>query len=436
MIHKLTKSILLILAITVVAFSNQTKDESDYTIASNIEDIKGVSDKYDVKAGGIVNIDALFEPSEKPFFVVPSDIPNRGILFVDQEKTATSGHGGSCITECHNGDILAFYTVTWAENWQGHSCAGWSEYRRSSDGGRTWGEPVVIDYSKEIWDSEQVFAAQVFSINTAPNGTLIATVVRFANAKWRKQLPPVYLLSYDHGYTWSEAKEFDESATVYDISLTMDTSFVHDDEVFIVFMGGAQNGNPDGPYSLYVSSDNGESFSKRSLLPFDRRDYYSAAGVLDNGDIIVYSYPFRHRETDEKNMPYVTSSDGGRTWSEIKTTYFAKAIRNPQMSAKIGDYYFMTGRTGSLNRELIGDDPGPSNLVLYASNDGINWDEGTLLMSRSIVPGGGDCYTANEVVGKYDPSKPERLLIQSSISYSGARVNSHHWWVGVSQKLD
>ena len=45
--------------------------------------------------------------------------------------------------------------------------------------------------------------------------------------------------------------------------------------------------------------------------------------------------------------------------------------------------------------------------------------------------GGGDAYSANEVIGKYDPSVPNRLLIQSSIAYEegSSRVNEHHWWV-------
>ncbi|MDZ7619706.1 MAG: sialidase family protein [Patescibacteria group bacterium] len=360
-------------------------------------------------------------PAGQPFRVVPADIPNRGILFVDHEANGRSGHGGNCIAECTNGDVIAFYSNVAGDIWGGHGVPGWSEYRRSRDSGKTWGEPVVLDYSKQMWEGDEVYSALVFSVIAAPDGTLIATVVRFENAQWRKQLPPVYLLSRDHGHTWTGPYNFDDDATVDDIAMTFDTSFVHDGEVFVVFMGDARNMCP-GPYSLHVSTDNGQSFSKRSDLPFDPRDYYSAAAVLDDGRIIVYSYPYRGRDTDERNMPYVTSKDGGRTWSDIKTAHFAKAIRNLQMSGKIGDYYFLHGRSGSYRGN-------PGNFVLYASKDGIHWDEGRLLMSRADVPGGGDCYSANEIIGKYDAKNPNRLLIQSSISYSGSRVNIHHWWI-------
>ena len=360
--------------------------------------------------------------SNAGFRIVPSDIPNGGIRYVDHQKYGRSGHGGNCLTECANGDIVSFYSNVSGEIRQGHGVAGWSEYRRSQDGGRTWSEPFVLDYSKRAWEGDDVYSALVFAVTTAPNGTLIAFASRFAGADWEKKLPPVCLLSLDHGETWSEPRPLDPDASVDDVSLTFDAVFTHDDQVFAVFMGGPAT-YCDGPHSMYVSGDNGETFERRSVLPFDIRNYYVTGGVLDSGDIIVYSYPYRpDGDIDEYNIPYVTSADEGRTWSEVKTTHFARAIRNPQLSRKIGNLYFLHGRTGSQSRD-------PRHLALYSSQDGIHWDEGRILHRRG--PGTGDAYSANEVIGKYDPSIPNRLLIQSSISYEAdsLRVNERHWWV-------
>jgi Neuraminidase (sialidase) len=374
--------------------------------------------------------------AQRPFKIIPENIPNEGILFVDHEKNGRSGHGGHAVTECSNGDIIAFYMNTWGEEQRGHGSGGWSSYKRSKDGGKTWGEPVDLKYSWDMWNKwdKEVHSAMVFGATTAPDGTIIATVVRFADASWHKRLPPVYLLSHDNGYTWSEPMEFDKNATVYDIAMTFNTNFVRNNEVFIVFFGGPENPSV-GPYSLYVSKDNGKTFSRCSILPFDHRNYYCAASALDNGDIIVYSYPYPtdgrfanpSKDTDEKNIPYVISKDGGLTWSEVKTTYFAKAVRNPQMSGKVGDYYFMQGRSGSYGEN-------PNNFVLYSSKDGINWDEGVYLMTHQSSPhsgNGGDCYSGNAVIGNYNPSSPKRLLIQADLSYNGAKVNIYHWWVEV-----
>ncbi len=287
----------------------------------------------------------------------------------------------------------------------------------------------------ELIGSPGYMTEEDHSLITAPNGTLVATLIRYANEKWEKKLPPVYFLSHDHGHTWEGPCDFDKSATVDDIAFTMNTSFVRDGEIFILFRGGKSNMTPGGPQTLWVSGDNGESFSQRSTLPFDTDCYYWAAGALDDGKIIVYTYDAhlqREDRTAEQNLPYVISKDGGRTWSDIQTTHFAKGIRNMQLSGKLGEFYFIQGRSGSYPRDLVGDDPGPDNFVLYSSRDGIHWDEGIVLMSRLQTPGGGDCYSANEVIGKYDPATPEKLLIHGDVSYSGAKTNMHQWWVSLS----
>lgn len=357
----------------------------------------------------------------RAFEIVPGDIPNRGILFVDHEKNGRSGHGGNCIAECKNGDIVSFYSNVSGEDFNGHGVGGWSEYRRSEDGGATWSRPYVLEYSKKTWEGSDIYSALVFSAVAAPDGTLIAAVSRFENEKWVKKLPPVYLLSRDNGMTWRGPFDFDSEATVEDISLTFNASFTHGGTVYMVFMGGSANMCP-GPYSIYASDDNGKTFKKRSLLPFDRLNYYSTAAVLDGGAFIVYSYPNRGASTDEKNMHYVISQDKGFTWSAVKTAYFARKMRNPQISEKIGGYYFMHGRSGSYGE-------GKGNFVIYSSMDAICWDEGRILCES--IAKGGDCYSANEVIGKYGHSAKKRLLIQTSLGYDTAsnRVNEHHWWI-------
>lgn len=362
--------------------------------------------------------------------ISPANPPNKGILFVDHEANGRSGHVGNALTECKNGDILAFYVNGSGIIWDGHGAAGWTEYKRSTDGGNTWSEPVVLEYSKNVWDANEdveddfdfnaYHTAYVTSVVTAPNGHLIAFMSRrLPVLSPEKQKKPVYLISNDNGYTWSAPRLIDKEASFEEVTLMHSDrgAFVYDNKVYAIFLGGGSRDYNEGKYSFYVSEDNGETFKKISddLFAGAFAGKHMSANVLDDGSFIIYSFNPR----DEHNLPYVISTDKGYTWSEVKYMYMEKRMRSAQVSEKIGGYYFMTGRSGN-----GGDDP--SCLVLYASKDGINWDSGLFL---NKIQQGIDTYTSNEVIGKYDPSKPKRLLIQSSIGYSGMRNNIRHWWV-------
>jgi len=353
------------------------------------------------------------------FHVDPPDIPDEGYLFVDHESDGRSGHGGNCLVECHDGDLVSFYSNVSGEIWDGHSVAGWSEYRRSTDGGETWGDPHVLDYSKRVWDGDDAYSALVVAVAAAPDGTLVAFAAVFRTEGWVKQRSPVVLRSEDDGHSWCDPTPLDPDATVEDAALTFDAVFTHDGTLYAVFFGDDDNMG-SGAFALYASEDNGHTFDRRSVLPFDPRCYYVTAGVLESGEFIVYSYD-GHFTENEHDIPYVISGDRGHTWSDVRRTQFRKKIRNPQLSEKVGDRYFLHGRSGS-----YGD--GSSNLVLYSSPDGIDWDDGILLYENGSPD---DCYSANVVVGRSDPDLRDRLLIQSSINYDpdSKRVNECHWWV-------
>lgn len=364
----------------------------------------------------------LVREAPKGLTIVPAHPPNPGLLFVDHEATGRSGHTSFALTECRNGDILAFYANTSGVIHGGHTGAGWSEYKRSTDGGRTWGPPVVFDYSKRVWDANRHVdgatyrSTHVRALRTAPDGTLVALAMTY----WFDR-PALYFLSHDHGHTWSEPRELDSTATGDEAALVYGGAlFVHEDAVYF-----ASSARYSGAINLYVSRNNGNSFEKLSEHLFAGRLHrgigpYVTAGVLDDGRFIVYTYD---GPDDEHNFPYVISEDRGRTWSEVRYTYMEKKIRCPQLSEKIGDYYFMHARTG--NR---GFDSG--NFVLYTSRDGIRWDSGRYLnRGEGVAFPGSDAYSGNTVVGQYDPTTRKRLLIQASISYDASRTNVKHWWI-------
>lgn len=355
----------------------------------------------------------LGKDSVKLIRIQPEGIPNSGRLFVNNEAWGGSGHGNQALVECANGDLLSFYAQTPGDVMHGHSTTGWTEFRRSRNGGKTWEEPVVLANSKMMQGRGEVHSALVEQAVTAPDGTVIVFIGRYITFDWRRTTP-VFLTSHDHGVTWGEPLPVDAGADITKIGRAH-AAAVHGKTIYVLFDSGTHNSTKNGTgHHLYVSGDNGTSFEHRSTLPFPETAWYGTLNVISGNRLIAYVY----RSEEEKNILYTISDDDGRTWSEAKTTMLAKGLRNPQLSGELGGWYFLHGRSGQNTED-------PRHLVLYSSRDGIAWDNGVFLNKGSTTDG--DSYSSNVLIGK-NKGAPCSLLVQSSIAYDGrSRVNLHHW---------
>lgn len=355
--------------------------------------------------------------------VIPKNPPNDGILFVDHSRTGRSGHLGHALVEYEDGKILAFYPNCSSDN-KGHSAVGWMEYRRSEDGGKTWSDPEMLAYSKNLFNKGQTsdLATQKRSafaekavLTDKDEIILFFLVCDISTATvWTDFQIPSYIVSSDGGCTWSEPYELcDRRGRVYD------ARYYNGEIITLFFVNDKFLGKTDEHvYELYVSNDNGRTFKKRSTLPFDTTNRsYGTMGVLDSGRIVVYIY----NADDEHNADYLVSDDSGRTWSDVRTAYFAKKLRNPQM-ASVNGCYFMHGRSGSKAKK--GEEKG--HMVLYSSRNGFAWDDGVYLRMREAGLG---AYSNSIVVGSLSTLRRKRLLIQASHAYDKHKTNVLHWWV-------
>lgn len=344
----------------------------------------------------------------------PKDPPNDGILFIDHSKTGRSGHLGHALVEYAPDKILAFYPNCSDDN-KGHSAVGWTEYKRSEDGGKTWSEQEILTYTKNLLGRKlSAFAEKAVLTDQGDIVVFFLVCDISTDTIWSHFQKPTYVISSDQGRTWSEPLELgDKRGRVYDVRYhngeILALNFANDND--INFLGNKR----EHVYELYVSRNSGRSFAKRSVLPFDTMGRsYGTMGMLDTGELVVYIY----NRNAERESDYVLSDDGGRTWSEPKTAHFAKKIRNPQLISMDG-CYFLHGRSGSL-----GDEKG--HMVLYSSRDGLSWDEGVYLRKREAGLG---AYSNSVVVGSKDPNRPNRLLIQASHAYELNKTNVLHWWL-------
>lgn len=357
------------------------------------------------------------------FEIIPKGTPNGGITFHDHSPLSRSGHLGHALVEYEPSKIIAFYPDCSDVNpvlpdFNGHSGNGYMRYKRSLDGGLTWSEPYDEPNSKMMYDADCGSTLMCEKAVVTDSGRIVLFYVKCCMTVkgdlWEPYLEPQYAVSDDKGETFSQIKCFDER-----VGRIFDAKY-KDGVIYVLYQLGEYSQCCNGKYLLYVSEDDGESFTPRSEIPFDGNNYVTFYGTMDfdrDGRLRVYAYD----EQDEYNLRYIVSDDLGKTWGANRRAFFEKRMRNPQI-ARFADTYFMHGRSGchGINGDW-GDDSG--NLVLYTSSDGYNWDEGRYLQMRKEKSG---AYSNNVVVHSED-GEEIRLLIQTSHAYDRFRTNVYHF---------
>lgn len=343
--------------------------------------------------------------------ILPENIPNEGILYIDHEKNGRSGHLSHALVEYKKGCVMSFYANSSGTRNKGHSGFGWIEYKRSTDNGKTWGEAKVLPYSWDSFINAPFTIACEKAVSTEEN-EIIAFCTKCVNPNgWEPYLEPSVVISKDGGETWSEAHDLcDKKGRIYD-------AIALDGVIYVLFHAAPDwpANSEDQRYYIYESKDKGESFSLRGELPGSVIEHgYGSMALLDDGALICYTY----NQNDEFNLDYHISYDMGKTFSESGKSFCAKRIRNPQV-AKVNGGFLLHGRSGGIKDDM------PFYFVLYSSTDGINWDEGKYVCETDGKLG----YYSNNIV--LEENGKQKVLIQASVCYSEARVNIAHWFVEI-----
>lgn len=302
----------------------------------------------------------------------------------ENDNPGRNSHGGPVAMEYANGDLVMFHTNT-----SGHNEDGWSEYALSKDGGRTWSKNNKFKYSYNAYQNNQDRPAWVEQGLVTNMGTVVlfVTQIKTPGARTGSGI----MRSFDHGTTWTEYQPIDRDFVGYPTSVA-----VNGDINYVLFDSNS------GPHVLYVSTDDGQSWEKRSTLPLDNSKWYGAMCFMEDGRLLAGAY-----ETyDERHFHYCISENQGKTWGEQKRAYVDKKIRDPELAYLDGRYY-LHGRSGQSGK-------GAHRFVLYQSDDGENWGEGTIISSLAVGPDG---YSDNCIINKYKKDVPNELMVGYSILY-------------------
>lgn len=316
---------------------------------------------------------------------------------VDGRKRCS--HGGPVCMEYADGTLAAFYANT-----SSHNTDGWSEYALSKDGGKTWDKYHPFAFSKEAYDKDPKRPVWIEEGLVTDEGTAVLFLTRFAvKGAGGDRVENLITRSRDHGKTWSKPESMAASAIGYPAAVATDGA-----ESYVLF------DTPGGPHVLYVSTDDGKTWTKRSTLPLQENAWYGALCRGKDGRLTAGAYVTK----DENHLYYCTSDDGGRTWSKQRKAPLDKSIRDPELAYLDGKYY-LHGRSGH-----HGD--GAHRFVLYQSDNGINWQPGVIVSGDRRGPDG---YSHNCIINKYDQDKPNELMVLYSIVYDPPRTCEYVFFV-------
>ena len=332
-----------------------------------------------------------YDPSTK----LGDDIFGTVIADLENDAPGRCSHGGPVCMEYPNGNIVAFYF-----NSSDHNDDGWSEYAVSKDGGRNWEKYNKFQYSFEAYKKNPKRPVIVEEGLVTQNGTVVLFLTHLGDEGRSKS---GIMKSSDNGSTWTDYESLDGDFVGYPcaVAVTGSTNYV----MFDI---------SSGPHVLYVSTDDGKNWEKRSTLTLDDDKWYGTMCVMEDGRLLAGAYT----EKDEQHFYYCISTDQGQTWGEQERAYVDKMIRDPELAYLSGQYY-LHGRSGQVGGE------GSHRFVLYQSDDGIKWQDGIIVSGDTLCPDG---YSHNCIINQYNDDVPNELMVEYSIIYDGAEYDEVMSW--------
>lgn len=269
--------------------------------------------------------------------------------------------------------------------------------RRSTDGGKTWGDVITV-LPKATGALDAHGDPLIFSCQ---NGDLVLLCA--AGGAWNQGVggdsKVMMSRSTDDGITWTQWKEV-QSTIFSDPKMTSagyNKGFAASGRGLTMkdgtLMGAMLVGDKDNTKkaaACIVSTDNGETWTVRGIAKNNNnQDEPKIVAELDNGDILMSVRP----ETKNKPRVWFTSSDKGVTWTE-------KTLNNPLIDGKANGegVRYTSVNSGHKKSRLLhincnGNDRHTLTVVM-SEDEGNSWDA-----AKKVIQPGNSCYPSIDVLG-------------------------------------
>lgn len=299
-------------------------------------------------------------------------------------------HGHSTILLANGSIFCAHY------DYPDHSDGGSITSHVSHDKGTTW---VV---GSTIWDGTVESSGAVNSgLGLSPNGTVVILIQRrdYGGSTYYGMQ---FKRSFDNGVTWTSAQYVNTSE--YNATRHISSQVVTKGNIMYV---PVYTDVPSRIFTIYVSTDNGASWSKRStVLSSSSYSYCTLAPMsndTNNGSFIWYTH------LDPTRNYYRISTDNCSTWGSL-TAMDTTNIRDP-------DIYVMFNESGQANYFLHGRDLAhSSSFSFWYSTNGITWTDNTYVDSGGVHEAySSGCAVGNDLILTY--------------SHDGDYCNLRYTWI-------
>ncbi len=322
-------------------------------------------------------------------------------LYVDNKTRGRSGHMSHAMAEFAPNCFIDFNSNCSPVRWSGHSPYGWVEYRISKDAGKTYSEVKTLPYSMDCF-LDGIYCISVEKAVACDDGSIVAFCLRNDATDYTCCEPwntPVVVRSLDGGETWTKAVEYSEyKGRTYD-ALCVNGSIYVMHLCNEHFSGKTE----EHVYRIYTSADNGTSFSELGVIPIEPIGRNYGSMLYDDKGIL---HAYAHNDNANFDFDHAISNDLGKTWTACEPCRLEKGCRNPQVGLVDG-IYILHGRSEDYE-----------GLVMYTSEDGFNWDEGTILVHNK----GAAAFYSNNL--NLTDEKGNFLLVQYSDRYFCDRFNT------------